>query len=96
MDDSTITHLPLGGVVITGLDGARWASALTLWSALGMAKHGIMVRRGITKRKLLDMASTYTKRKCPNTPLGLAQARVDVKAWADEMRDAIPHERVEE
>jgi len=89
MTDSKITHFP-EGTVIEGPDGMRMVQAYTLWSALGLAAHGIMPTRGMTKRKLLDLATSYTKK--PYKLSELAIARADVKVWADEMRAALPHE----
>lgn len=91
MNESLITHSP-SGTLIEGPDGIRMVRAYTLWSALKLAKHGIMPTRGMTRRHLLSLATEFTGKAYTNSEKSLDEAIPAVKIWADEMRAAIPHE----
>lgn len=87
----SMVSISKGGTVLTG-DAIIWAQMLSIASALGLAEKGIMVRRGVTRRHLLTLATRHTGKAYNNSTKSCAAARADLMAKADALRAIIPTE----
>jgi hypothetical protein len=88
MNDSQVT-ISNGGVMYSGPDAVNLARAITVRSALRLAKIGMSVR-GANKTQLLKIASEYTDRKYKRGQYDLAIS--DITVWIETMKLAMPVE----
>lgn len=89
--DSSITHSK-GGTMFAGPAAVDVFRAITLKSALGMTKHGLVATRGMTKTRCLAMVTEYTGKKYKRTEVD--QALADLQTVIDAARAAIPEKTV--
>lgn len=80
--------LSAAGTMFSGPDAIHLFQAITLRSALKMAKAGIRINRHTKTTDLLKMAKLYTGKTYKRGQFD--QARDDLKIWIDTMRSAIP------
>lgn len=89
-DQTAITH-GTGGVTLTG-DAIELFRIAQLKGFIALyAKTGIIPTRGVTIRRMLDMATANTGKRYKNSQTGYAEAAGDLQRWIDTMRAAIPH-----
>jgi hypothetical protein len=88
-NESYVKH-STGGTLFAGPDAVSMIRAFTIASGLSLyAKAGIVPNRAWTPTKMLQAASGITGKKYKRGQH--AQAAADVKAWAEEMKSALPH-----
>ena len=92
MDYSEITIGPKGATCFAGPDATELFRAMTLRSALRLAKHGIKATRGFSLTKGLAMCERYTGRKYKRTEA--QQAMDDLTVWIETMKSAITWKEV--
>lgn len=88
MNDSMVT-ISNGGVMYSGPDAVNLARAITVRSALKLAKVGLSIR-GANKTQLLKIASEYTDRQYKRGQYDLAIS--DITVWIETMKLAMPVE----
>jgi len=88
MNDSMVT-ISNSGVCYSGPDAVNLARAITVRSALRLAKIGMSVR-GANKTQLLKIASEYTDRTYKRGQYDLAIS--DITVWIETMKLAMPVE----
>jgi hypothetical protein len=88
MNDSQVT-ISNGGVMYSGPDAVNLARAITVRSALKLAKVGLSIR-GANKTQLLKIASEYTDRQYKRGQYDLAIS--DITVWIETMKTAMPVE----
>jgi hypothetical protein len=88
MNDSMVT-ISNSGVMYSGPDAVNLARAITVRSALRLAKIGMSVR-GANKTQLLKIASEYTDRTYKRGQYDLAIS--DITVWIETMKLAMPVE----
>jgi hypothetical protein len=88
MNDSQVT-ISNGGVMYSGPDAVNLARAITVRSALKLAKIGLSIR-GANKTQLLKIASEYTDRQYKRGQYDLAIS--DITVWIETMKLAMPVE----
>jgi hypothetical protein len=88
MNDSQVT-ISNSGVMYSGPDAVNLARAITVRSALKLAKIGLSVR-GANKTQLLKIASEYTDRTYKRGQYDLAIS--DITVWIETMKLAMPVE----
>jgi hypothetical protein len=88
MNDSQVT-ISNSGVMYSGPDAVNLARAITVRSALRLAKIGMSVR-GANKTQLLKIASEYTDRTYKRGQYDLAIS--DITVWIETMKLAMPVE----
>ena len=88
MNDSMVT-ISNSGVMYSGPDAVNLARAITVRSALRLAKIGMSIR-GANKTQLLKIASEYTDRTYKRGQYDLAIS--DITVWIETMKLAMPVE----
>ena len=88
MNDSQVT-ISNSGVMYSGPDAVNLARAITVRSALKLAKIGLSIR-GANKTQLLKIASEYTDRTYKRGQYDLAIS--DITVWIETMKLAMPVE----
>lgn len=80
--------LSAAGTMFSGPDATHLFRAITLRSALKLAKAGIKINRHTSPTDLLKMAKLYTGKVYKRGQYD--QARDDLTVWIDTMKAAIP------
>lgn len=89
MNQSEIIHHK-GGTTLVGPDAVNLFRAATLKSALNLyARTGMLMTRGATPTRLLQMAKEYTGKTYKGADKYTAAA-ADVGVWIDTMKAALP------
>jgi uncharacterized metal-binding protein len=89
MSDSVITFSSGGSVSFVGEDATNLYRVTLLKTGLNLyKKSGIILTRGLTITRMMQMASDVTKKKYKRTQIDMAIQ--DLQEWCEAMKCAMP------
>lgn len=93
MTDSSINYDKDGRFVgVTGKDGVSFYAAAVLCSSIRLyLKSGIIPTRGMNMKRMNELATRYTGQPYKGRK-GAEQAVLDLEAWVQTMKAALPHD----